>query len=127
MSTPHITLVRRHGSSARLEYGVECRDFNPDGRWEVVGSVVLVPELQMYQFQPTAIWRKKRVLPPHLYGLGQRERVAEIRGSYRGYSFGAWGEAVHQCATALMRERLYPERLAYRWDVLWQGAARQTA
>ena len=32
-----------------------------------------------------------------------------------------------KCATALMRERLYPERLAYRWDVLWQGAARQTA
>jgi hypothetical protein len=68
------------------------------------------------------------VLPPHLYGLDQPERVAEIRGQYRGFGFGAWGEAVHQCAIALMRERLYPERLAYRWDVLWSEAVdRQTA
>jgi hypothetical protein len=127
MSIPHIILVRWHRTGAGIEYRVECRDFNPDGRWDVVGSVVLVPELHLYEFQPTAIWRKKRLLPPHLYGLGQRERVAEIRGSYRGYSFGAWAEAVHQCATALMRERLYPERLAYSWDILWQDAARQTA
>jgi hypothetical protein len=67
------------------------------------------------------------VLPPHLYGLDQRDRVAEIRGEYRGYGSGAWGEAVHQCANALMREGHYPERLAYRWDVLWQAAGYQPA
>jgi hypothetical protein len=127
MSIPHIMLVKWHRTAAGVEYGVECRDFNPDGRWEVVGSVVLAPELQMYEFQPTAIWRKKRVLPPHLYGLDQRDRVAEIRSEYRGYGAGAWGEAVHQCANALMRDRVYPERLAYRWDVLWSEAIRQPA
>ena len=64
MSIPHIMLVKLYRTGAGIEYRVECRDFNPDGRWEVVGSVVLVPELQMYQFQPTAIWRKKpRDLP----------------------------------------------------------------
>jgi len=127
MSAPHIMLVRWHRTGAGMEYGVECRDFNPDARWDVVGSVVLLPEVHIYHFNPTAIWRKKRVLPPHLYGLDQRERVAEIRSTYRGFGFGAWGEAVHQCAIALMRERLYPERLAYRWDVLWRGADRNTA
>ena len=127
MSTPHIMLVRRRGTGSGVEYGVECCDFNPDGRWDVVGSVVLVPELQMYQFQPTAIWRKKRVLPPHLYGLDQRDRVAEIRSEYRGYGAGAWGEAVHQCANAIMRDRVFPERLAYRWDVLWSEANRTMA
>lgn len=119
MSVPHIMLVRWHRAGAGVEYGVECRDFNVDGRWDVVGSVVLMPEVHIYRFHPTAIWRKKRVLPPHLYGLDQRERVAEIRGQFRGFGFGAWGEAVHQCAIALMRDRPYPERLAYRWDVLW--------
>jgi hypothetical protein len=127
MSIPHIMLVKRHRTGAGIEYGVECRDFNADGRWDVVGSVVLMPAEDIYQFQPTAIWRKKRVLPPYLYGLEQRERVAEIHREYRGYGFGAWGEAVHQCAIALMREHLYPQRLAYRWDVLWQGAALQSA
>ena len=120
MSVPHITLVKRRQTSAGLEYGVECRDFNPEGRWEVVGSVLLAPELQMYQFQPTAIWRKKRVLPPHLYGLDQRERVAEIRGEYRGYGSGAWGRGRPPMTPALScREHLYPERLVYRWDILW--------
>ena len=120
-------LVKWHRAGAGVEYGVECRDFNPDARWDVVGSVILMPEVHIYRFNPTAIWRKKRVLPPHLYGLDQHERVAEIRGTYRGFGFGAWGEAVHQCAIALMRERVYPERLAYRWDVLWWGAERKTA
>ena len=127
MSAPHIMLVRWHRVGAGVEYRVECRDFNPDARWDVVGSVVLLPEVHIYHFNPTAIWRKKRVLPPHLYGLDQRERVAEIRSTYRGFGFGAWGEAVHQCAIALMREHLYPERLAYRWDVLGRGADRNTA
>jgi hypothetical protein len=127
MSIPHIMLVKWHRAGVGVEYGVECRDFNPDTRWDVVGSVILMPEVHIYSFNPTAIWRKKRVLPPHLYGLEQRERVAEIRGQYRGFGFGAWGEAVHQCAIALMRERLYPERLAYRWDVLWWGADQQGA
>jgi len=119
MSLPHITLVRWHGTGAGVQYGVECRDFNPDGRWEVVGHLVLMPEVQIYRFHPTAVWRKKHVLPPHLYGLEQQERVGEIRCVYRGHRFGAWAEAVHQCAIALMRERRYPERLPYRWDVLW--------
>ena len=127
MSVPHIMFVKWHRMGAGVEYGVECRDFNPDGRWDVVGSIVLMPEVCVYHFQPTAIWRKKRVLPPHLYGLEQRERVREIRVEYRGFGFGAWAEAVHQCATALMRERLYPDRLAYRWDVLWSAVTRQTA
>ena len=127
MSSPHIMLVKWHRAGAGVEYGVECRDFNPDARWDVVGSVNLMPEMHIYSFNPTAIWRKKRVLPPHLYGLDQHERVAEIRGQYRGYGFGAWGEAVHQCAIALMRERLYPERLAYRWDVLWSESVSKTA
>jgi hypothetical protein len=127
MSLPHIMLVRWRGTEAGVEYGVECRDFNAEMRWDVVGSVILMPEMHTYRFRPTAIWSKKRVLPPHLYGLEQRERVAEIRTAYLGYGFGAWGEAVHQCALALMRERLYPERLAYRWDVLWSEAERKTA
>ncbi len=127
MSIPHIMLVKLYRTGAGIEYRVECRDFNPDGRWDVLGSVVLVPELHIYEFQPTAIWRKKRVLPPHLYGLDQRDRVAVIRSEYRGYGSGAWGEAVHQCANALMRDRRYPERLAYRWDILWQEADRQPA
>jgi hypothetical protein len=120
-------LVRWHRIGAGVEYGVECRDFNPDARWDVVGSVVLLPDVHIYHFNPTAIWRKKRVLPPHLYGLDQRERVTEIRSTYRGFGFGAWGEAVHQCAVALMREHLYPERLAYRWDVLGRSADPKTA
>jgi hypothetical protein len=127
MSLPHIMLVRWRDTEAGVEYGVECRDFNAEMRWDVVGSVILMPEMHTYRFRPTAIWSKKRVLPPHLYGLEQRERVAEIRAAYLGYGFGAWGEAVHQCALALMRERLYPERLAYRWDVLWSEAERKTA
>jgi hypothetical protein len=127
MSLPHIMLVRWRVTEAGVEYGVECRDFNAEMRWDVVGSVILMPEMHTYRFRPTAIWSKKRVLPPHLYGLEQRERVAEIRVAYLGYGFGAWGEAVHQCALALMRERLYPERLAYRWDVLWSEAERKTA
>ena len=53
-----------------------------------------MPEAHIYVFNPTAIWRKKRLLPPHLYGLDQRERVAKIHGQYRGFGFGAWGEAV---------------------------------
>lgn len=120
-------LVKWRGTEAGVEYGVECRDFNAEARWDVVGSVILMPEEHMYRFRPTAIWRRMRVLPPHLYGLEQRERVTEIRAAYRGYGFGAWGEAVHQCALALMRQRLYPERLAYRWDVLWSEAKPKTA
>ena len=126
MSLPHVTLVKWSRTGV-VEYGVESRDFNPDGRWEVVGSVTFVPEAHMYRFRPTLIWQKKRVLPPHLYGLDQRERVAEIRARYRGFGFGAWGEAVHQCAVALMREGLYPERLAYRWDVLFADSRLQIA
>ena len=53
--------------------------------------------------------------------LIQRRRVAEIFAICRGYGFGAWGEAARQCAVALMGEGLYPDRLAYRWDVLWRG------
>ncbi len=67
------------------------------------------------------------MLPPHLYGLDQSERVTAIRSTYRGFGFGAWDEAVRQCATALMRDRLYPERLAHRWNVLWRGANPKTA
>ncbi len=59
MSIPHIMLVKLYLTGAGIEYRVECRDFNPDDRWDVVGSVVLVPELHIYEFQPTAIWRKK--------------------------------------------------------------------
>jgi hypothetical protein len=61
------------------------------------------------------------MFPPYLYGLDQGKGVARIRVTYRGYGFGASGEAVRQCAISLQRERLYPERLAYRWEVLRRG------
>ena len=122
MSRPHITVVKLQHTPEFVEYAVECPDFNYNSRWDVVGNLFLVPDAYIYRFRPTAIWQDKRVLPPHLYGLAQPARIAELRSRYRGLGGGAWAEAVHQCAVALMREGRFPGRLAYRWDVLWTAA-----
>jgi hypothetical protein len=48
-----FTTLRVRGPGA--EHGVECRNFNPDARRDVVGSVILMLEVHICRFQPMAI------------------------------------------------------------------------
>lgn len=115
MSNPRIILVKQERTDMTVEYRVECCDFNADERWSAIGLVQLDPAARSYRFEPTAIWTTQRILPPHLYGLSQPDRVLELQRAYRGYGKGAWAEAVHYCAAALLRGEQYPARYAYPW------------
>jgi hypothetical protein len=109
MSFAHIRLMKLKEDEHDIFYVALSPDFNDAREWQEVARLVVSRRHCTHDFMTSGAWSDKKVVPPYVYGLSEKEREAVLASKFHGAGYGAWTGRILSQVRRMQESGTYPD------------------